>query len=1236
MIVNVLQINLHKSALAAAELQNNNMTLSDNYLFLIQEPSLYKGKFRNKPPSAVTYPSSFVSENPRAAIFSSRKLNMLELPNLEDRDCAVGLIKINKRSTMIASVYLDCNNREVISGKLKQLVQFSEDKNFPLLIGMDSNCHSTLYGTETNARGTILEDFIINNSLVVENVGTKPTFQSSRYSTCIDVTLSRGLSNVVKGWEVNDSFNASDHNNISFRLDGGMIEIEEWRNWDKGDWGSFTKALESASFFRPTHMTDYKLDKLVNKLYKVLNKAIELACPLIPKIKRDPVNEWYTEGMDSKRKRVAEAYDCAKRTSHGSQAWLKYKKLYKEYRSAVRKSKRKCWNLYKQKAATPKETSRLIKILQRKETNAVSTFKKVDGGSTMPGVETIDHLINAHFPMNKKPISTRYKHIKVPSYEIEGRFVSWINDDVVQEALLKFEHKKSPGPDGIKPVIFQFLPKNIIAEITFIYKACIALSFTPSAWRDSKVIFIPKPGKASYTIASAFRPISLSNYLLKGLERLCVWRVDEALMEYPIHDRQHGFRCDRSTETAISEVTNEIEKHIYKRQRTLGVFLDIKSAFDSITPEQIKKCLLNHRAPVTLVDWYYHYITHRKITIQLQGSKVSASVAIGFPQGGVASARFWLVAFNMAVKIINSQGCNGTAFADDCAVLVSGKTPSRLIKTMQKTLVEVENWGRRCGLTFNPSKTVVIMFSRRKDRDFRKLKMGGVELEYASETKYLGVTLDSRLTWKSHINCKTIAAKKMIYLVNQAVRGNWGPAPELSRWALTGVVWPALTYACVCWGHAVKTKWLKKRLDRIDRLGLLSVTQCAPSTPTQALRVIYGTPPCRLLIDKLALDTLIRYRSRMGLDWDGLTRGMKAHKSHLKYLWDKVQGWGLETLEADDIREVSPLKLFRVVTDSFAGDRKFLTRSQFNVYSDGSKTASGVGAGFTIIRNQKEILSGETKLNESCTVFQAEVLAIFEAIRTLLNSSFISGVRFLKVFSDSSAALYALRKRKCKSKVVLYTVKILNKLARMNVNISLVWIKAHVGHPGNERADFLAKRGTESEIIANWVKGPINSYKNRTKSTMLDEWDREWKSSGVARMSKQFFGEVNMQRADELIKLSRNNLTLIVTMTSGHNDLKYHLSLRDPTISPRCRLCDFECETFYHLIKDCPRLNQLRFDIFGVYQINGHLSWDTECVLDFIKSIPFNLRRSNEHDIHSFSSTSIFNSEYSSGSTVNV
>ena len=60
--------------------------------------------------------------------------------------------------------------------------------------------------------------------------------------------------------------------------------------------------------------------------------------------------------------------------------------------------------------------------------------------------------------------------------------------------------------------------------------------------KESNVVFIPKQGKTSYQEAKSFRPISLSNYLLKGLEKLLVEQMDLGLEDHPIHKNQHGFQ----------------------------------------------------------------------------------------------------------------------------------------------------------------------------------------------------------------------------------------------------------------------------------------------------------------------------------------------------------------------------------------------------------------------------------------------------------------------------------------------------------------------------------------------------------------------------------------------------------------------------------------------------------------------------------------------------------------------
>ena len=75
------------------------------------------------------------------------------------------------------------------------------------------------------------------------------------------------------------------------------------------------------------------------------------------------------------------------------------------------------------------------------------------------------------------------------------------------------------------------LPPNKLEELIFIYKTTLLL--TPTKWKECTVIWIPKLHKESYKYAKSWRPISLSNYLIKALEKLITWYVDDVLTLSP-------------------------------------------------------------------------------------------------------------------------------------------------------------------------------------------------------------------------------------------------------------------------------------------------------------------------------------------------------------------------------------------------------------------------------------------------------------------------------------------------------------------------------------------------------------------------------------------------------------------------------------------------------------------------------------------------------------------------------
>ena len=106
-----------------------------------------------------------------------------------------------------------------------------------------------------------------------------------------------------------------------------------------------------------------------------------------------------------------------------------------------------------------------------------------------------------------------------------------------------------------------------------------------------------------------------------------------------------------------------IERHTYSKSHCLVAFLDIRSAFDSITPQHIHQSLTRVGANPRVVGWYHKYLLHRNMTYHHGHTCTKRTTGMGFPQGGVCSATFWSLAFDEAVHLINNDDTVGVAFA---------------------------------------------------------------------------------------------------------------------------------------------------------------------------------------------------------------------------------------------------------------------------------------------------------------------------------------------------------------------------------------------------------------------------------------------------------------------------------------------------------------------------------------------------------------------------------------------
>lgn len=95
---------------------------------------------------------------------------------------------------------------------------------------------------------------------------------------------------------------------------------------------------------------------------------------------------------------------------------------------------------------------------------------------------------------------------------------------------------------------------------------------------------------------------------------------------------------------------------------------------------------------------------------------------------------------------------------------------------MQHAVNKAVKWGKENGLTFEPKKTEVVMFTRKKVdwSSLPKLEMGDRKLPFSRAAKYLGITLDSRLQWSDHLNNRILKAKRLLYKVRNAAGSLWG------------------------------------------------------------------------------------------------------------------------------------------------------------------------------------------------------------------------------------------------------------------------------------------------------------------------------------------------------------------------------------------------------------------------------------------------------------------------------
>ena len=147
-------------------------------------------------------------------------------------------------------------------------------------------------------------------------------------------------------------------------------------------------------------------------------------------------------------------------------------------------------------------------------------------------------------------------------------------------------------------------------------------------------------------------------------------------------------------------------------------------------------------------------------------------------------------------------------YADDICLLAVGKFPNTVSGLMQWALSTVEIWCNEVRLSVNPNKTELVAFTRkRKLQGFFEPHFFGVKLSLSGSVKYLGVILDSRLTWREHVEVKVRKAKahNLLWACRRACGAAWGLRPKVVHWLYVAIVRPTISFASLVWWHGCQT-----------------------------------------------------------------------------------------------------------------------------------------------------------------------------------------------------------------------------------------------------------------------------------------------------------------------------------------------------------------------------------------------------------------------------------------------
>ena len=285
-----------------------------------------------------------------------------------------------------------------------------------------------------------------------------------------------------------------------------------------------------------------------------------------------------------------------------------------------------------------------------------------------------------------------------------------------------------------------------------------------------------------------------------------------------ISNKQYGFKKNTSTEIAVLDLNQQILTNIDSKLLTLGVFIDISKAFDSIRHDILLKKLYHYGIRGKMYNWCCSYLDGRQQYVSINYSNSSLLPVIsGVPQGSILGPLF----FNLFINdLINSSNVlKFILYADDTTLLASGKNINDITEVMNTELKNVSLWMEYNYLKINISKTCCILFGPKILTNLHNFQifLNNEAIKRVDSTKFLGVIISSNLNWKDHIILISTKISKNLGIINKT---KFILSNDIILLLYYALIFPYLIYCITIWGRNIKThtQLLTKQQNHFARI----------------------------------------------------------------------------------------------------------------------------------------------------------------------------------------------------------------------------------------------------------------------------------------------------------------------------------------------------------------------------------------------------------------------------------